>query len=286
MRKGFPRSASLLVVLLLLTAITLLWILPSAEESEATVRAQIHTIVFQQGVSPPGYTGAKDTYIDGWYPNANYSDRTYLWFREDNWQVPLLNFDVFSIAGTAIVHAELELYVVEPDQQHSYRGPCTLAAYCVKKDWTLAEVTWNRASIGQDWDEAGCNGSGDRCPSPSGIAETRGVNEWTEPIDVTSIVQAWVNGENYGLVVRGYTPGSVGHAAFVSSRDRSADFRPKLTVQYMEIPTPTATSTNTPTSTPTMTHTPTQTATATLTSTPIFHMLYLPVTVKNSTLTW
>jgi len=274
-------------MLFLVVAMTLLWVLPGTEQQGAIVHAQTRTIIFQQGVRPPGYAGTDDTHIDHDYPDANQSNTTYLWFREDNWVVPLLNFDVSSIAGTAIVRAQLELYVVEPEPG-DYRGPCTIAAYCVRKNWVLEEVTWYRASAGVPWDKAGCKGPGDRCQEDSGVSETEDPDTWMT-IDVTSIVQQWVNGENYGLVLRGYIPGRVGRAAFISSRDASADFRPKLIVEYREQPTRTPT----PTNTPTATRTPTQTATATPTNTPIDtpttiptatpHMIYLPIAIKAAT---
>jgi len=272
-------------MLFLVAAMTLLWVLPGTGQQGATVHAQTHITIFQEGVRPSGYAGTDDTHIDHNSPDANQSHTTYLWFREDNWIVPLIDFDVSSIAGTAIVRAQLQLRVVEPYTGH-YR-PCKIAAYCVRKNWVLEEVTWNQASASVPWDEPGCKGLGDRCQEYSGVSETEDPDTWMT-IDVTSIVQQWVNGENYGLILRGYISSS-GRAAFLSSRDRSADFRPKLTVEYMEQPTRTPT----PTNTPTTTRTPTQTATATPTNTPIDtpttiptatpHMIYLPIAIKAAT---
>jgi hypothetical protein len=224
-----------------------------------------------------------NTYIDNYEPNIpHHYEITWLMFRADNSMVPLLKFDVSSIPrGSRVMEAYLHLYVPTNQPWDRYREPCKLAAFCLGRDWGAEEASWKRASADQAWEEQGCNGPSDRCQSYnlSETSQTTGQGRWFE-ITVTSIVQQWVDGENHGLVLRGYAE-QFGRTAFLSSRYFDSDYHPWLEARW-NVPTPTPTRT----ATPTVTRTPTRTATATATHTPTptetapLNSLYLPIVIQ------
>jgi len=211
----------------------------------------------------------EDAYLDLFDPGAAHGSQSWLMFREDNLMVPLLKFDVSAIQpGSNIVVAYLALFIPSGQDSSNYREPCRFAAYCVKRAWSASGATWYVAAPGQFWETVGCNGSSDRCDSHNvnEVAEVPGLGKWVN-IPVTSIVDQWVNGENHGLALRGYTSPSIGKTAFYSSDFYNPDYHPQLEVEWYA-PTPTPTATQTPTQTPTQTATPTPTQTPTVTHTP------------------
>lgn len=200
-----------------------------------------------------------DTYLDYFHENSPHGGLSWLMLREDKLLRPVLEFDVSSINGTIIRSARLWLYVPVVDDPSSQKLPCQFAAYCVLKDWNEATATWN-----YPWDTEGCEGSRDRCGeySEKKTVETEGA--WVS-LDVTTIAQQWVDGENHGLILLNPGPSQIGKAVFYSTRYASQSLHPYLDVDYAF---PTNTPTATRTATNTGTHTPTQTATPTLTHTP------------------
>jgi len=234
--------------------------LPGSGQTGSSL-AQTHYAVFRN---------PQDTYLDEWFPNANWSETIWLLLREDNQQMPLLRFDIEGTLprGARIYWARLHLYVPPDLPSANFREPCRFAAYCVLKPWVLGEATWNRASNTLSWSEAGCSKDGrgdDRCLDYSDVSETEGLGNWVI-INVGPIVQEWVDGANNGLILRGYRPDAGGKAAFYSSNFRNTALRPWLEVDYGDpsTPTPTATHTATRTATPTHTLTPTMTPTSTV----------------------
>jgi hypothetical protein len=271
------------ITVVLCTIVGLAWVGPS--QSQRTVAASDWN----------RFEAIADTYIDNYEPNIpHHYDITWLMFRADNTLVPLLKFDVSSIPmRSRVMEAYLHLYVPRNQPPDRYREPCKLAAFCVTRDWVAEEASWKRASADQAWEEPGCNSPSDRCQSYnlSETSQATGQGTWFE-ITVTSIVQQWVDGDNHGLILRGYAE-QFGRSAFLSSRYFDSDFRPWLEVRW-NLPTPTPTPTQTATSTVTRTSTPTATATATATavSTPTAtntptksptaprNRLYLPVLIR------
>lgn len=215
-----------------------------------------------------------DTYIDWLRPNTPQYDGTWLMYREDDHALPLLKFDVSRLRGASIRHATLRLYAV-PDiaDTSQYKTPCWFAAYCVLTDWDAQSATWN-----QPWNTPGCGSSTDRCTTYSGTGslEARSGGIWVD-VDVTTIVQSWVDGENHGLILRNYAwhseVGNQGKAVFYSTRFANPGYHPRLEVEYV-FSTPTRTATRTATSTSTATATPTCTATSTWTPTRIATATY------------
>ena len=217
------------------------------------------------GSNPGLYPLVADTYIDRDQPNApHYYENTWLMLAEDSRVLPLLRFDVSSINGALVRRAQLHLYVIpDPYNTSQFKLPCQFAAYCVLKDWNEQTATWN-----SPWSAQGCAGPDDRCGDYAGTAEAENPASWIS-VDVTTIVQRWVNGDNHGLILRNptfHSPGNQGKVVFYSSRFANSGLHPWLDVDYV-MPTATHTPTRTPTYTPTPTRTPTQTATPTATAT-------------------
>jgi hypothetical protein len=271
------RTVFTIITVVFCTALGLTWVAPS--RSQRTVASADWN----------RFPVVADTYIDFYEPNIpHHFDITWLMFRADNKLLPLLKFDVSSVpAGSRVMEAYLHLYVPADQPADRYREPCRIAAYCVRRDWVDEEATWKRASTAQPWEQPGCNGPSDRCQSYSysETSQTTGQAKWFE-LTVTSIVQQWVDGENYGLVLRGYAE-EFGRSAFLSSRYFDSDFHPWLEVRWSPpTATPTASPTATPTRTPTVTSTPIRTATPTGTYTPTstptapICRVYLPIAIR------
>lgn len=221
---------------------------------------QTYALDHHQGWMPV----TSDTYLDYLDPNNAHGNRTWLMFRADNLMVPLLRANISAIVpGSSIVVAYLYLYVPAGQSGDTYREPCRLAAYCVRKAWVAEQANWYWASNTNPWEIPGCRGRMDRCQTrnPDEVTSVTGQGKWVQ-IPVTSIVQQWVDGENHGLALLGDMDPPIGKTAFYSSDAFDPDVRPRLWVEW-QVPTPTPTRTQTPTntSTSTPTATPTQTAT-------------------------
>lgn len=67
------------------------------------------TEVFQQGYL--SYAGAKDTYVNRWFPDTNYGWYNTVAVRPDNYMSGFFYFDLTSIPAFAnIISAQLDLY--------------------------------------------------------------------------------------------------------------------------------------------------------------------------------
>lgn len=215
-----------------------------------------------------------DTYMSQWYTTSNYDAAPRLIVRQGDICASLLHFDVSDItSGTEVHSALLQVYI----QERTNTGPLYVQAFKVRRDWQSDEATWQRAAIGQNWSQAGCNGEGtDRDPSASDTVTFDNENDWFT-LDITAMVRDWVAdpASNHGLVLKGSGSVSVQYEIASSEWDE-AMFRPRLVVYagdlpptYTPEPTPTMTSTptGTTTGTPEVGVTPTQTRTATPTRT-------------------
>lgn len=155
----------------------------------------------------------------------------------------LVKFDLSSIpAGSTVTSATLYLY-----EQGNKLGQTTYI-YRVTSNWSENTVTWN------SWPTPGGN-------FDSGTAYFSFIpdqNNCMVTLDITSLVQAWVNGtySNYGLML--YSTGPNHIISYASKEDGTASRQPKLNIVYsVPSPTPTRTPTATLTSIPTFTDTPT-----------------------------
>ena len=143
----------------------------SREATDATKRPKLtidysvsipKQAVLQGGVS--GYTGATDTTLNSWSPDANSGADTLLHLRYNGsttvktHMAPVLRFDVTSIPAQAqLTSARLELYLAESGSANS---DMRAEVYRLLRGWTETTATWNRPATGQTWAQAGAQGVG------------------------------------------------------------------------------------------------------------------------------
>jgi len=212
----------------------------------------VHSITFREGVSPAGYDGAADTYIDFYAQAKNEGSRNEFGVTFDDKSRALLRFDIAQHipAGADILSATLTLRV----NRRSSSASMNLLFYQVLQPWEESQATWKEAQQDVSWSGgAGCEGSS-RSPTPLAQVE---VNLRTgEPImvDLTAGVQEWLDHpeSNQGLLLQGQP--AVGRVTywFGSAENANPDYRPELQVVYegeppLATPTPTPPPTRTPT---------------------------------------
>jgi predicted peptidase len=262
----------------------------------------LHTVSFQQGVSPGStYDGATDTYIYQYQPATNYGRDVELIVNNGGSLASLLRFDISTIPLNAVIkEARLTL-----DLTNQPSNTLEVSLYALKQHWVDTQANWNQAAEGIPWAVPGVNGAGvDYDPTPVGMLDVQGRASYS--FNVKSLVQQWLTHAvpNEGLLVVGPRLGGGSGAEyyrFASSEGLDVARRPRLEIAYMLpsiTPTPTASPTATPTrtsvptatatptrvSSPTATHTPTSivppTATPTVTATPEFCTLQGSVTLQ------
>jgi hypothetical protein len=230
---------------------------------------QQQTIILQNGVSPEGYAGTSDAYMESIFPNRLWGveDPDVLRLKSGRYHA-LLRFDLSPLpAGAQVLSALLSLYSYNSDSS----VPMIVEVYQVLRPWVDTEVTWNEARSGEAWEGPGCSVAGiDRDAAPCSVETLTSGERWYD-FDVTSVVAPWANGaaQNHGFVLAP-SPSANSH------RFRSADagwdryrfLRPKLVITYQiaaETPTQTSTSTSeaTQTATSLITATPSSTSSAT-----------------------
>jgi hypothetical protein len=225
------------------------------------------SIAFQYEMLPgPYYRGVSDTYMDVDYALENFGSSPYLIVSADPRRKALLRFDLADhIPRNAIVTAvTLKLYTLWPEGY----GDMDAGVYEMARPWTEEGVTWYDAAAGDPWQEAGCEGSGDRASDPSATTPIEymvAFHSW-EDEGLVRLVQRWVSdpSTNLGFILVGSPPYLRKRWYFASSQygDSMLDMenRPWLQVTFsLPVPTPTPTNTTTPTKTVTPTLTPTST---------------------------
>ncbi len=157
-------------------------------------------------------------------------------------QQALLRFDVHSAlpADAVIDSARLELYLTASSGEPRVE----FVAANLDGDWSESTVTWSNKPPATR-----------PITSPFWVSAT--LNRW-QGWDVTSIVQAWQSGREYGLILGGVDGAPSFQRSFASGEYMRGTHTPRLIVDYhLTRPTPTHTATHvTP---PTPTHTPTKT---------------------------
>ena len=244
------------------------------------------TTVFQKWVSPdPFYAGVADTYIDLYNPNNNYggSATAKVYVAPVSRERMLIKFDLTRIpTGSTVVAATLELFVWGRAGGDVIPGRVSVYAHPVRRHWTEANATWNKATSTGFWAQAGCNDPAlDFAPTPAAtttVQYTNGYYSW----DITSMVQPWVANpaSNEGVILT--ADGLNVEYWMRTSEISSPSQRPALRVTYETGPvtaTPTRTATQSPS--PAVSYTPTRTRTPTSTLTP----LYSPTPTNTPTVT-
>ena len=198
------------------------------EELTWTTAAQV---TFQHGVAPnPGYLWERDITLDLWNPNTNYwtaFDYDTAFVRQPNIKKMLVHFDRlmdYIPAGAQVTRATL---TVTADSSTNPQGQ-EVAVAPVLTAWKFDEATWNQAAAGTPWMTPGGD-LGD--PVDSIWVGTPGAYT----LDVTEVVQAWLNGTlpNYGLALYSETQRGAVEWRYLSWVAQAAAGRPKLFVEYV-----------------------------------------------------
>lgn len=201
---------------------------PSASESP-TPNASPVTVTLRQGVG--GYQGASDALIDAWSPTRNYGLDLSIDVRSGDVRSTLFRFDLSQIPDKAYVQsATLELY----SRGRSNSLPLQLDIYRLKRAWNPRQTTWQQASAGQPWGQAGANcPTADREAVPATRALVSEIDTWVM-LNLTDLVQGWVAdpNSNAGMLIKGGGNVSVQYH-FWSSEYANDNFRPRLVVTYM-----------------------------------------------------
>jgi len=148
-----------------------------------------------------------------------------------------IKFDLSSIpSGSVIISATLKLYV----STLNYPSDGQVELHRVTSDWSESGATWNNQP------------SYDSAITASKACSEISDDSWVE-FDVTSDVQAWVNGtyDNYGWAI--LRPGVSSSTAYIGFDSREGTNKPQLIVEYVEPNTVTVTTTETVTETVTET---------------------------------
>ena len=253
------RTSSLFAAALILTAS--LWLVLSLSISNrvlmlgalpAQAQQGVYTVTFQTGVSPSGYDGTADTFLDYNDPNAPQGTRPDFWVNSDPWRRALIGFDISQHIpqGAQVLSATLTLRV----GRRSVSTRMLLDCYQVLQPWAENQATWRQAQNGVEWwGGAGCEGSS-RSESPLCQVDVNQREGGSVALDLTAVVQKWVDNpvDNQGVLLQGEQPAGRVTYYFGSSENGNPDYRPKLVVVYEgEPPLATPTPTQTPTKTPT-----------------------------------
>ncbi len=177
--------------------------------------------------TPAGLLPSDDTFIKEDSSLINYGNDPTFDVRPDNGadRRGLLKFDLSSIPQNAVINSAT-LYLYERDNK---AGQLTYI-YRVTSNWNENTVTWlTWALLGGDFDN-----------SASYFTYIPDQKNCMAALDITQLVQAWVNGtyNNYGLML--YSTGPNHMISYSSKENGTASERPKLDILYA-----------TPTSTPT-----------------------------------
>jgi hypothetical protein len=178
--------------------------------------------------TPNGLLPSDDTYIKADSPLSNFGDDTTFEVRPDNNadRRGLVKFDLSSIPTNATI-SSATLYLHEK----SSKAGQTTSIYRVTSPWNENTVTW------LSWSLLGGGFDG----SISYFTFVPDQSNCMLTLDITSLVQLWVNGTypNHGLMLYSMGPNHI--ISYASKEDGTADRRPKLDIVY-SVP-----GTNTPT---------------------------------------
>jgi sugar lactone lactonase YvrE len=190
----------------------------------ATPTPSATVVVLQQGLN--GYAGAQDTMLYAWNPDTNYGSEASLYVRSNDFQSPLLRFELLGIPADAIIDdATLSMYV------YASSNPNLLVAdvFPVLRPWVVTEATWVSATQTIAWDAPGCNGVGvDRGPFVVDVQGLDSVGHWYT-FDIRELISEWLRTpqSNYGLIIKGREGAQVQYS-FRSSDSPIQAQRPSL----------------------------------------------------------
>ena len=171
-------------------------------------------------------TPTADTYINQWavpwMPPMVGDDGNFI-VRGKDIKTALLNFDLSGLRPDAeLVSASLKVFATNG------KGTVWVGSYALKRPWSEMEATWWEAMAGTKWEQPGANGAADRAPNPTDTQKVMGTG-WVA-FDVTAIAQEMLQGDAYGIALRGDDAANGGEWYFVSREFPT--LQPMLEVTY------------------------------------------------------
>lgn len=168
------------------------------------------------GGTTTAYTLAvdQDAWIRSDNPTTNNGSNAdlHIRFESGNIEQPLVRFDLSSLPANAQINSASLWFYIETGKEHP-EGHITL--HRVTTDWIESDVTWDSF-----------NGSYDA--TALGMISAQAVSDVWVQVNITSQVQAWVNGEsNYGFLLNSTSEGV--HGEYISSEGASGK-QPRLEV--------------------------------------------------------
>lgn len=174
-------------------------------------------------------SAATDAYVDSARPGNNLGgadpNALYVYNRSGREMRSLIQFDVSSIPTSGSIASAILTLRVDPGLTLTQvGGGQTFSAYRVTQQWVDWGVTWNDALYTVPWTWTTPGGDYDPAVHGDYVSPQETVTLTTLVLDITPIVQGWVNGTNpnYGVILTGtsgaglgfysreYTPGGQG----------------------------------------------------------------------------
>lgn len=192
----------------------------------------------------PDAAAGKDTEVNEAAPDTSYATATTImvyWTGAANHRHGMIYWDLSALPpGAGLISAIMTIYTSAAFSTKTMNGNAVLAA---NAEWSEA-CTWNYADgagasdrwagdVGADGGtDAGCSVSGTdfNAAAMGSWSFVNGEPRGTPHSSALTLerVMEWMAGQNYGMYLRGV----FGHYVFCSSDHATADYRPKLVVEY------------------------------------------------------
>jgi hypothetical protein len=191
-----------------------------------TVASPSVTVTFQQGAS--GYTGMIDSTLRSGAATTNYGSSTSLRIDGSPDECAVMRWDLSSIpAGKTVTQVQMTVRISD-GTTGSYE------LYALKRAFSEAQTTWQRATSMVNWQTSGANGSNDRETTVLGALTGSAGTTLTITLNAAGLakVQAWINdpASNFGFVLLDY--GVIDGLYLRSSEYGTVSQRPRLSVTY------------------------------------------------------
>lgn len=192
---------------------------------------QPQTVTLQRTSSTPALV--RETYLSSYHQTLAFGAYPVM-LDQQNAYSSLMRFAIFKAEGGPVPNgARIRSAVLSLYKSTYYNMNYALHPMLV--DWSEAEATWQRPSLGRTWGSPGALGAGtDFASTPDAAASVGWDPGWLE-FDVTSAVQQMGAGAivNFGWRLRDAGGYSIALKRFISSEEAgNTTLRPKLTVSY------------------------------------------------------
>jgi hypothetical protein len=203
------------------------WLQLEATDTQFTSTDYVRIVVQPATVT---LAASADTYLSSDKKTTNYGAASSLIADGNPDFGALLRWDLSSIpAGSTLQSATLSVNVTGTNAD-------TYEIYALKRSWIEQQATWNKATIGTNWQSAGAQGSMDRSSTVLGTvtATATGIRNVVLNAAGLAVVQGWVNNPatNFGFILQDYANSTKDDLVFSSKEATVAANRPQLKVLY------------------------------------------------------